>query len=119
MIKKVLFLILTICILISTNSCALLQKSIDNRAGFSNYLNQTENSIRNEDWEKAKAELEKSKATWKKVKPLFQVDIDHDYVNNIEEDFIKLGGYIDVKEKADALATILLIKYTWENIGSL
>lgn len=119
MIKKILYFILTMCVLISTCSCALLQKPIDNRTGFSNYLKQTEESIRNEDWEKAKSNLEDSKGTWKKVKPLLQIDIDHDYINSLEEDFVKLGGYIDTKEKANALATILLIKDTWENIGSL
>lgn len=119
MIKKILYLILTICVLTNTSSCALLQKPIDNRTSFSNYLKQTENNIRNEDWEKAKVHMEESKGTWKKVKPLFQIDIDHDYVNSIEADFVKLGGYIDAKEKANALATILLIKDTWENIGSL
>lgn len=116
--KKILLLVLTICILISICSCAFFQKSIDNRTGFSNYLKQTENNIRNGDWEKAKEYLEESKGTWKKIKPLLQIDIDHDYVNSIEDDFIKLGGYIDAEEKGDALATVLLIQETWENIGS-
>ncbi|NMB95882.1 MAG: DUF4363 family protein [Clostridiaceae bacterium] len=117
--KKILLLIFTICIFTSTCSCALSQKSIDNRTGFLNYLKLTENNIRNEDWEKAKEYLEESIGTWEKIKPLLQIDIDHDYVNSIEDDFVKLGGYIDAKEKGDALATILLIKDTWENIGSL
>lgn len=117
--KKILYILLTIGILTNICSCGLLQKPIDSRTGFSNHLEQTENSIRGEDWEKAKVSLEESKKAWKKVKPLFQIDIDHDYVNNIEEDFVKLDGYIDTKEKANSLATILLVKNTWENIGSL
>ncbi|MCX7745322.1 MAG: DUF4363 family protein [Clostridia bacterium] len=103
--KKVFYIILIAVVLINTCSCALLQKPIDNRTGFSNHLKQTENNIRSEDWEKAKSSLDESKITWKKVKPLLQIDIDHDYVNSIEEDFVKLDGYIETKEKANSLST--------------
>jgi len=106
-------------LLTGTCSCALLKKPIDNRTGFSNHLKQTENYIRNEDWKNAKISLEDSKKIWKKLRPVLQVDIDHDYVNSIEADFTKLNGYIDTKEKSGSLATILLIQDTWDNIGSL
>ncbi|MDD4169967.1 MAG: DUF4363 family protein [Desulfotomaculaceae bacterium] len=119
MLKKVLYILLIAGILTNTCSCALLQKPIDKRTGFSSFLRQTENFIRNEDWEKAKVSLEDSKKSWKQLKPLLQVDIDHDYVNNIEESFTKLDGYIDTREKGNSLATILLIKNEWDNIGSL
>lgn len=119
MIKKALYIILILAIMTNISSCALLKKPIENRTGFSNHLKQTENYIRSEDWEKAKASLGDSEKTWKKLKPLLQVDIDHDYVNNIEEDFVKLGGYIEAKEKGNSLATILLVQDTWDNIGSL
>ena len=109
MIKKILFIILIICFVINICSCTLLQKPIGNRTGFTNHLNETEKSIRSEDWEKAKVSLDESKKAWKKVKPLLQIDIDHDYVNRIEEDFIKLDGYIDTKEKANSLSTIFLV----------
>lgn len=114
-----LYILLIAIVLTNICSCALLQKQIDNRTGFSNYLKETENSIRSEDWEKAKSGLEESRKKWSEIKPLIQIDIDHDYVNSIEEDFIKLDGYIDSKEKADSLATILLVENTWGNIGSL
>jgi hypothetical protein len=117
--KKTFYLILIAVVLLFTCSCALLQKPIDNRTGFSNHLKQTENNIRSEEWEKAKSSLDECIKAWKKVKPLLQIDIDHDYVNSMEEDFIKLDGYIDCKEKADSLATILLVEDTWKNIGSL
>lgn len=119
MIKKFLAFVILIGILINTCSCTLLRKPIDNRSGFSSHLKQTEDYIRNEDWQKAKSSLEDSKKAWKKIKPILQIDIDHDYVNDIEEDFIKLDGYIDVKEKPDSLVTILLIQDIWENIGSI
>lgn len=119
MIKKILFTILISGMLINTCSCALLQKTVDRRTGFSDQLKQTENYIRDEEWNEAKSSLEESEKTWEKLKPLFQIDIDHDYVNSIEEDFVKLGGYIDTKEKADSISTILLVEETWKNIGSL
>ena len=119
MIKKILNIILIVGILLNVCSCGLLQKPINKRTGFSDHLKQTENSIRDEDWEKAKVNLDNSKKAWKKAKPLLQIDIDHDYVNSIEDDFVKLGGYIETKEKANSLATILLVEDTWKNIGSL
>ena len=119
MIRKFLFLILTFSVLINTCSCTLFQKTVDNRMGFSDQLEETENFIRNEEWNKAKSSLEESEKIWIKLKPLFQIDIDHDYVNSIEENFVKLGGYIETKEKADSLSTILLVEETWKNIGSL
>lgn len=119
MFKKVLYIALITCILTTTSSCALLQKPIDNRTGFSSHLKETENFIRSENWEKAKTSLEDSRKTWKQLKPMLQIDIDHDYVNNIEEGFVKLDGFIDAREKGNSLATILLIEDEWDNIGSL
>lgn len=119
MTKKIMYVVLVSCVFINICSCALFQKPIDNRTGFSNHLKQTKSSIQNEDWKNAKESLDESKKAWKKLKPLLQIDIDHDYVNRIEEDFTKLEGYIETKEKANSLSTILLVENTWKNIGSL
>jgi len=119
MIRKIIIMLLLFGILLNVSSCALLKGPIDKKTGFSNQLEQTANYIRSEDWEKARTNLDTLQKTWKKIKPLLQVDIDHDYVNSIEGDFIKLVGYIETNEKPDSLATILLIQDTWENIGSL
>jgi hypothetical protein len=102
-----------------TSSCALLVKPLDERTGFSQYLRQTETSIRNDNWKNAAANLEEAKKAWKKIKPLLQVDIDHDYVKGIEDGFQQLDAYLFTKNKANALASILLLQSTWRNIGSL
>jgi hypothetical protein len=86
---------------------------------FSEQLSQLENAVRNKDWKQADENLELTKKVWKKLKPLLQVDIDHDYVNEIEENFAKLEAYIETKEQPDALAHLLLIQETWEDIESL
>ncbi len=117
--KKILNIIIIIGILLNICSCGLLKKPINNQTGLSEYLKQTEDSIRDEDWEKAKVSLDEAEKAWKKSKPLLQIEIDHDYVNDIEEGFVKLGGYIETKEKADSMATILLVESTWKSIGSL
>lgn len=119
MLKKFLYILLVLVVLTNVCSCAPFQNKIDHRTGFSGYLIETEDSIRSENWDRAKSGLEDSKKTWKRIKPFLQIDIDHDYINRIEEEFVKLEGYIETKEKADSLAIILLIRNTWEKIGSL
>ena len=119
MIKRIIFFLLITALLTNICSCALLKEPIDKRTGFSDHLKQTEDYVRNQEWKNAKASLEDSIKVWKKLKPILQVDIDHDYIDRIEDDFIKLSGYIDTNDKSDSLATILLIQDTWDNIGSL
>ncbi|MDF2522974.1 MAG: hypothetical protein K0R31_615 [Clostridiales bacterium] len=118
LVKKILYILLIVSFLTTACSCALIQKQIDNRTGFSNSLKQLEIYIRDEDWQKAKTSLENSNKIWIKLKPLLQIDIDHDFVYDMEENFVKMGGYIDTKEKGNSLTTILLLEDTWENIGS-
>lgn len=119
MIKKLLYMTMPVLILLSMCSCALFQGSVDKRTGFSDLLRQTEDNIRKEDWTKAGESLEASQKTWERLKPFLQIDIDHDYVNDIESDFIRLEGYIEAREKGNSLSSILLVKDTWENIGTL
>jgi len=83
------------------------------------HLRATEENIRSEDWDRAKKSLSASVAAWKRIKPYLQLDIDHDYVNDIEANFVLLGGYLESGEKPHSLALILLIQNTWENIGSM
>lgn len=114
---SVIFVLIIIALLMT--SCALLTKPLDQRTGFSNCLTQMEISIRDENWSHAETNLTEAKKAWKKIKPLIQVDIDHDYVKNIEDNFEQLDAYLFTKDKADALASVLIIKSTWKNIGSL
>ena len=110
-------LLLIACLVLS--SCALFRQPLDKWSGFSNHLQKIENSIRHEQWQDAAGGLQKAMAAWKRIKPFLQVDIDHDYVNDIEADFIRLRGNIETKEKADSLENILLIQDNWQNIGSM
>jgi len=105
--------------MINLSSCALFRKPLDNWANFSDYLKETEEYIRQEKWPEALDSLEKAHEAWLKIKPIMQIDIDHDYVNDIEKDFTVLKGYIESKEKADSLATILLLQKSWKNIGEM
>jgi len=112
-------IILLVSIATLTCSCSLLSKPLGKRTGFSEYLNQLEENIRSEKWDMAKTNLEDSKKAWKKLKPLLQIDIDHDFVYDMENGLVKLEAYIDTKQKPDSLSTILLIKDIWQNIGTL
>jgi len=116
---KTLPLIFVCSLAILFSSCALFKKPIDKRVGLTQELNNIETNIKDEKWDKAGKSLEVSKKTWHKIKPLLQVDIDHDYVNDIENNFTILGGYIEAESKPNSLATVLLIKETWKDIGNL
>lgn len=117
--KYLLFLIPLVTCSIMVSSCALLRQPLDKMSGFSNYLKETELHIRKNEWNQAAANLTKASKAWKQVKPYLQVDIDHDYVNDIETDFIRLRGNIETEAKPDSLALILLIQDNWKNIGSM
>lgn len=116
--KFVLFLLLLGCT-ITFSSCALFRQPLDKTSGFSNYLKETERHIRKDDWHGAAISLQKATKAWKRIKPYLQIDIDHDYVNDIEGDFIRLRGNIETKEKPNSLSLILLLQDNWRNIGSM
>ena len=119
MIKRAILFTLIATVLTASCSCTLLVKPLGKNAHFSEQLSQLESSIRNKDWDQADENYEVAEKAWKKMKPLVQVDIDHDYVHEIEENFAKLKEYIDTEEQPDALASLLLIKETWGDIESL
>ena len=114
-----LLTILIIVLVIQLCSCAPLRRPIDSRFGFSAGLKATETNIRNEDWDSALSSLDDSLASWKRIKPYLQLDIDHDYINDIEACFVLLKGYLESGEKSHSLALILLIQDIWQNIGSM
>lgn len=118
--KKKITLLIIFCMLLSfVNACTFFKKPIDRRSGFSNHLEETEAYIRKEDWENAAVKLRKSQKTWKQIKPLFQIDIDHDYVNDIEHHFIQLQAYIETEDKSNSLATIFLLQENWGKISQM
>jgi hypothetical protein len=99
--------------------CAPLKRPLDARSGFSAHLKEAEANIRNENWDMALDSLADSAAAWKRIKPYLQLDIDHDYVNEIEASFVLLRGYLETGEKPHSLALILLVQDIWENIDSM
>jgi electron transfer flavoprotein beta subunit len=62
LLKKLIYIILIALVLAAISSCALLQKPLDKRTGFSNYLKETENHIRSEDWVQAEFALREALA---------------------------------------------------------
>ncbi len=117
--RYLLFLVILLGCAIMACSCALFRQPLDKMSGFSTHLKETERYIRKDDWDKAAISLKKATKAWKQIKPILQVDIDHDYVNDIEGDFIRLRGNIETNEKPDSLALILLLQDNWRNIGSM
>lgn len=119
MIKRYELTVMIIYALTILCSCTLMVGIIDGNAGFSEQLAHLENAVRDESWEEADKALEMVNVSWKKIKPWIQIDIDHDYVHELEENLARLEGYIASEERPDALATMLMIKETWEDMESL
>lgn len=119
MVKKSDVFTLLVAVLAALCSCTLAVKPLDRSSHFSERLLQLESSIRSENWEQAGESLEAAKKAWKSLKPWLQIDIDHDYVHEIEENLAKIEAFIDTEEKPDALANLLMLKETWEDMESL
>lgn len=117
--KKGLLLFSLISLMSILSSCTLLRGQLDSISNFSIYLQATENNIRNANWLAAKQNLAKSMKAWRSMKPYLQIDIDHDYVNDIEADFIKLKAYLETQQKPTSLEYILLIQHNWKNAGAM
>ncbi|MCL6589828.1 MAG: DUF4363 family protein [Firmicutes bacterium] len=116
---KIPFISVLLIACLAVSSCALFRQPLDKWSGFSNHLVKIEKLIRKGQWRDAAIYLPKAVHAWKRIKPFLQVDIDHDYVNDIEADFIRLKGNIETEDKSDSLENILLIRDNWKNIGSM
>lgn len=104
---------------VSMSSCSFLRGAADRRAGFSRYLAATEDHVRGEDWSAAAASLRQARRAWKQVKLLVQLDIDHDYINQIQDQLAVVQAHVETKEKPGALAGLLLIEEIWDDLGSM
>jgi len=117
--KKLLLAIVIAGLALTMSSCAFFREPLDKISGFSKQLAHIEEQILEENWQEAANSLEKAVQAWFKTKPFLQIDIDHDYVNAIETDFIRLESAINTKEKTQSLTSVRLIRDNWKNIGSM
>ena len=117
MIKHTAWTLILVTMIIFLSSCTILVEHIDKNTHFSEQVSSIESAIRSESWEQANESLSAAKKAWKRLKPVIQIDIDHDYIHVIEDNIAELKAYIDTKQKPDALAKVLLIQETWEDIG--
>lgn len=114
------YILIIVCILVLTlSSCAVFKRPLENRSHFSELLSQTERHIRGNNWAQAQSSLKQSEKAWYSIKPVLQIDIDHDYVNEVEDQFTQLRGYLAVKDKSNALASILSIQNLWNSIDQM
>ncbi|MGE5527988.1 MAG: DUF4363 family protein [Patescibacteria group bacterium] len=111
--------VLSIALMTGMCSCSFFRGAADRRAGFSKFLRAVKTHVRDGDWAAAEASLDKTRRAWIKIKPLVQVDIDHDYVNQIQDELAVLQGNVEGRSKPDALAGILLIEEIWDDLGSM
>ncbi len=117
--KKSLIIILLIFITITGSSCGVLRKPLDKSVLLSKHMYDTLEHIREEDWQQSLESLTTVEKAWKRIKPVLQIDIDHDYINEMEDRISVLKAYIEVQDKSNALATIFSMRNIWESIGQM
>lgn len=119
MTKKISAIFLISVLLPVFCSCALLKGPLDDRSGFTGRLIETEKYILEEKWNKAAAGLKDTEKSWKELKPILQIDIDHDYINEIEDYFVIIKAAIENEDKTDSLTGLRLIQKKWDSIGEM
>lgn len=115
--RTIIYPVLVIILSIALSACTLFTGRIDQKTGFTERLAAVESHIRENNWDQALSEREEAFGIWHRIKPLLQIDVDHDYVNLMEDYFVMLRAYLETQDKSQSLAMILLIRDTWDNLG--
>jgi hypothetical protein len=107
-----LFFVMLITIFISTNA---INRKCDHLQDLNSQL---ESYILKENYEDA-YDLSKTYITeWKKSSSFFTVFLHHEDLNYIDSEILKLTQYMKIKDRAEGLATVHVLKYLVNHIKS-
>jgi predicted negative regulator of RcsB-dependent stress response len=74
------------------------------------HLDKLELSVKDNNWGHAANEVKALQQTWSKTKNLWQILINHEEVDNIDSTLAKVKQLVGLKEKADSLSEIAVLK---------
>ncbi|HEY8463658.1 MAG TPA: DUF4363 family protein [Bacillota bacterium] len=82
------------------------------------YFNLLHTSIQARHWPEAASYLNKLESAWRKIVPRIQFSEERDEINNFQHSLARLKGYLEAREKAQALAELKEIVETWADLGN-
>ncbi|HLR79768.1 MAG TPA: DUF4363 family protein [Bacillota bacterium] len=119
--KKIFFKLLPIVviglfILVMTTG-AFLKKPLTGDDDVIHHIDNVQNSIHEDQWEKANEQLTQAEQAWKKIISRIQYSAERDEINTISKNIERARGYIDVQDKAGTLSELAEARFIWEELG--
>lgn len=96
---------------------ALLKKPMANDDDVMQLIEQTEDNILNQNWEKASIHLKEAKKAWSKVVRRIQFSAERDEINELHKALERTGGFIRAEDKGGAMAELSEARNIWTELG--
>ena len=79
-------------------------------------INHVENKIKNNNYNDAENFLKEFKKNWKSSKNIWDLFINNEEIDNIDEEIVKCQEYIHQKNKEESIISIKVIKQKYRSI---
>lgn len=102
---------ITVPLILFIGMAVILHGIIENNAyALSKELDRLSDSIRKQDWDKAKIDMESAHNTWESFRKEWMALIDHAEIDRIETSLTKIKEYIEIKNEKDCLVELAALK---------
>ncbi|MEG2310470.1 MAG: DUF4363 family protein [Clostridia bacterium] len=107
--RQILILIVSIILVVF---CGIWEiKYLENSSRFClTDIEYSQNTIKNNDFNLAKTNIEEIKKTWSSMKTIWNIFVEHSEVDNIEETLVEYKVYVENENKEEALRTSEILK---------
>lgn len=120
--QKLFYYLIALAILIAfvaiMNSGDYLRKPFSSHDNVALCVNNMEKHILNENWEEVNNDYKELKKAWGIVVKRIQFSVEKDEINYIKINMARLGAYIKVEDKAEALAELYELEEHWNNLNN-
>ncbi len=107
--RLMIFLIISVIIFITF--AVWTQNMLESSAGnLGRHLDHLEAAIKNDNWPSADNQVKAITRLWNENKKSWQIFINHEEVDNIDSSLARVKQLVEIREKADALAEIAVLK---------
>lgn len=106
----IIFMIMIFSILFSINY-------LENTCSYyKNIISSLETTIKNEEWDEAYKTTNILLEDWEKESKIVSIFINHEYVDGMHVELLRLTQYVNCKNKSDSLASVHSIKFLVDDI---